>query len=90
MQPHKRPAAETANIGSLFAITEPEVIAQVGNVYREVWLERMGAQPGPDETPAYRSARYLANHMPEVPAMIMACVDHDQGYVPRTPRSTHR
>ena len=67
------------------AITEPEVIAQVGNVYREVWLERMGPQPGPDETPAYRSARYLANHMPEVPAMIMACVDHDQGYVPRSP-----
>ena len=67
------------------AITDPAVIAQVGNVYREVWLESMGAQPRPDETPVYSSARYLANHMPEVPAMILACVDHDKGYVPRTP-----
>ena len=67
------------------AITDPEIIAQVGNVYREVWLESMGAQPQPDEKPAYSTARYLANHMPEVPAMILACVDHDKGYLPTPP-----
>ena len=66
------------------AITDPEVVAQVGNVYREVWLAQMGAQPRPDESLVYRAARYLANHMPEVPAMILACVDHNKGYAPRT------
>ena len=67
------------------AITDPEVIAQVGNLYREVWLAQMGAQSGPDESPVYRAARHLANHMPEVPAMIVACVDHSKGYAPQTP-----
>ncbi len=67
------------------AITDPEVVAQVGSVYREEWLGVMGAEPSPDETPVYRAARYLANHMPEVPAMILACVDHDKGYVSRSP-----
>ena len=28
------------------------------------------------------SARYLANHMPEVPAMILVCADHTMGTVP--------
>ena len=58
------------------AITEPEVIAQVGEVYKDVWLNAMGHKAPPDETPAYKAARYLANHMPEVPAMILICADH--------------
>ncbi len=58
------------------AITDPEVIAQVGGVYRDVWLNAMGHEAPPDETPAYKAARYLANHMPEVPAMILICADH--------------
>ena len=70
------------------AITDPEVIAQVGNLYREVWLAQMGAQSGPDESPVYRAARHLANHMPEVPAMIVACVDHSKGYAPPNSRTT--
>ena len=58
------------------AITDPEVISQVGNVYKEEWLKLLGSEPAPDESPAYRAARYLANHIPEVPAMILVCVDH--------------
>ena len=58
------------------AITDPEIIAQVGGVYKDVWLSAMGHEAPPGETPAYKTARYLAHHMPEVPAMILICVDH--------------
>ena len=67
------------------AITDPDLVAQVGGVYKDVWLKAQGAEPGPDETPVYRAARYLANHMPEVPAMILVCVDHSKGYLAHTP-----
>ena len=58
------------------AITDPEIIALVGGVYKDVWLSAMGHEAPPGETPAYKTARYLAHHMPEVPAMILICVDH--------------
>ncbi len=64
------------------AITDPEVISKVGGVYKEVWLNAQGAEAPPDETPAYKSARYLANHMPEVPALILICAVHDSGSTP--------
>ena len=68
------------------AITDPEVIAKVGGVYKDVWLNAMGHEAPPDETPAYKAARYLANHMPEVPAMILICAVHD-GTAPATSSS---
>ena len=58
------------------AITDPEIISKVGGAYKDVWLNAMGAVAPPDETPAYKAARYLANHMPEVPAMILICAVH--------------
>jgi len=58
------------------AITDPEVIALVGEVYKEVWLNALGHEAPPGETPAYKAARYLAHHMPDVPAMILICADH--------------
>jgi nitroreductase len=66
-------------------ITERELIAKVGQIYRDVWLGTFGATPPPDEPPVYRAARYLAHHMPEVPAMILACVDHTRGSAPYAP-----
>ena len=45
-------------------------------MYRDVWLEARGAEPLPDESPVYRAARQLAHDMPEVPAMVLACVNH--------------
>ena len=53
-------------------------------LYRDLWLGAMGATAPPDEPPAYRSARYLANHMPDVPAMILICADHTMGGQPYT------
>jgi nitroreductase len=66
-------------------ITDRDVVAKVGQLYRDAWLGALGATPPPNEPPVYRSARYLAHHMPDVPAMILACVDHTRGSTPYTP-----
>ena len=59
--------------------------ARIGGVYKELWLGARGPQTQPGETPVYRAARYLANHMPEVPAMILVCADHSANYTPGQP-----
>jgi nitroreductase len=66
-------------------ITDRDLIAKVGQIYREAWLGALGATPPPNEPPVYRAARYLAHHMPEVPAMILVCADHMRGSAPYTP-----
>ncbi len=66
-------------------ITDRDLITKVGKLYAEAWFELLGATPPADESPVYRSARYLAHHMPEVPAMILACADHTRGSAPYTP-----
>jgi nitroreductase len=65
-------------------ITDRDLITKVGQIYRDAWLGALGATPPPNESPVYRSARYLAHHMPEVPAMVLACVDHARGSTPYT------
>jgi nitroreductase len=66
-------------------ITDRDLIAKVGQIYREAWLGALGATPPPNESSVYRAARYLAHHMPEVPAMILVCADHTRGSTPYTP-----
>ena len=67
------------------AITDRALIERVGRIYRDEWLGARGAVPPPNESPVYQSARYLAQHMSEVPAMILVCVDHTKGSAPVTP-----
>ncbi|HLZ69405.1 MAG TPA: nitroreductase family protein [Dehalococcoidia bacterium] len=67
------------------AILDRGLIEKVGRLYREAWMEALGATPAPDESPVYRAARYLAEHMAEVPALILVCADHTQGSAPYTP-----
>ena len=67
------------------AITDPDVIAKVGGVYREVELGFLGLEPPADENSVYRAARYLAHQMDKVPAMILACVDHSKMSTPPSP-----
>ena len=62
------------------AITDRELIQKVGGIYRDLWLGAQGAESRPDEPPAYRQARQLANTMPDVPAMILICADHSRGH----------
>ena len=72
----KAPTGGNSQPWEFIAITDPSVISQVGNIYRDVWLGTLGAEPPPDEPPVYQAARYLAHHMAEVPAMILVCVNH--------------
>jgi nitroreductase len=66
-------------------ITDRELVTRIGQIYCDAWLGAMGATPPPNESSVYRAARYLAHHMTEVPAMILACVDHTRGSTPYTP-----
>ncbi len=67
------------------AITDRDLIEKIGGLYRDLWLGAMGATPPPSENSVYGAARHLANHMPEVPAMILVCADHSKGSAPYTP-----
>ena len=79
----KAPSGGNTQPWHFIAITDPELIAKVGGLYRDLWLGGRGHTPPPNEPPAYAAARYLANHMPEVPAMILVCADHSVGYMDR-------
>lgn len=75
----KAPSGGNTQPWHFIAITDPDLISKIGNIYGELWLGARGTRPQPGETPAYRAARYLANHFHEVPAMILVCVDHSRG-----------
>ena len=79
----KAPSGGNSQPWHFIAITDPDLIAKVGGLYRDLWLGGRGHTPPPNEPPAYAAARYLANHMPEVPAMILVCADHSVGYMDR-------
>ncbi len=68
-------------------VNDPAIVRQLGELYKNTWLDAMGWEPSPDETRVYRHARYLAHHMPDVPAMIAVCADHSRGsgYEPGQP-----
>ena len=60
-------------------VNDPATVQQLGELYKTTWLDAMGWEPSPSESRVYRHARYLAHHMPDVPAMIVVCADHSRG-----------
>ena len=78
----KAPSGGNNQPWEFIVITDPQVIARVGKVYNEMESEFLAVQPGADESPVYRAARYPGEHMHEVTAMILACVDHGRLSVP--------
>ena len=80
----KAPSGGNKQPWHFIAITDRDLIEKIGGLYRDLWLGALGATAPPDEPPAYRAARYMANHMPEVPAMILVCADHTMGSQPYT------
>ena len=72
----KAPSGGNNQPWEFIAITSGSVITQVGNVYREMESEFLASQPDADTSPVYRAASYLGEHMREVPAMILVCVNH--------------
>ena len=80
----KAPSGGNKQPWHFIAITERDLIEKIGGLYRDLWLGAMGSTAPEGESPASRQARYLANHMPEVPAMILVCADHTMGGQPYT------
>jgi nitroreductase len=81
----KAPSGGNNQPWEFIVIADRDLVTKIGQIYRDAWLGALGATPPPNESPVYRSARYLAHHMPEVPAMILVCVDHARGSAPYTP-----
>ena len=82
---NKAPSGGNTQPWHFVAITDPGLISRIGEIYKELWLGARRSQAEPEETTVYRAARYLANHMPEVPAMILICADHSANYTPGQP-----
>ena len=81
----KAPSGGNQQPWEFIAITDRDLVRQVGELYRDAWLEAVGATPAPNETRVYRAARYLAHHIAEAPALILVCADHTVGSAPYTP-----
>ena len=81
----KAPSGGNTQPWHFVAITDPGLISRIGEIYKELWLGARRSQAEPGETTVYRAARYLANHMPEVPAMVLICADHSANYTPGQP-----
>ena len=81
----KAPSGGNTQPWHFVAITDPGLISRIGEIYKELWLGARRSQAEPGETTVYWAARYLANHMPEVPAMILICADHSANYTPGQP-----
>ena len=79
------PSGGNSQPWEFMVITDRDLISKVAGIYREVWLDRMGTEPSPGETAVYKSARYMADHMHEAPALVLICVDHARGNFPYTP-----
>ena len=81
----KAPSGVNNQPWSFVVIDDPDLVARVGRIYGEIWLGGRGPVPPEGESKVIKAARYLAEHMHEVPALILVCVDHSQGYRPYTP-----
>ena len=81
----KAPSGGNSQPWDFIVITDPELIAKVSQIYREQWLSNRGTTPVPGEPPAYRAARHLAQHMHEVPVLILVSADHSRGSAPYNP-----
>ncbi len=83
----KAPSGGNNQLWEFVVVTDRELVTRIGEIYRDVWLGGRGWEAPADEPPVYRAARYLAHHMPDVPAMILVCADHSRapGYTPGQP-----
>ena len=77
----KAPSGGNSQPWEFVVIKDRDLIQRIGGIYREVWLGARGEGAPPDEAPAYRAARYLAQHIHEAPAMILVCADHTRGFM---------
>ena len=81
----KAPSGANRQPWEFIVITDRGLIERVGRIYSEKWFELLGAEPQPGESPAYRSARYLAHHIHEAPVLVLICANHSEGHIAHTP-----
>ena len=78
----KAPNASNLQKWHFVVIRQPEIKAQIGPLYRAAWYEydRSRASRGvpPLNPRMWESARHLAEHMGEVPVMVLACIESPQ------------
>lgn len=81
----KAPSGGNRQPWEFIIVADRDLVRQIGELYRDVWLGTWGETPRPGEGAAHGQARYLAQHMPEVPAMVLVCVDHGLDSAPPAP-----
>lgn len=74
----KAPSGLNVQPWEFVVITDRDLIRRVSQIYREAWEADNGAQPKQGESSIYKHARHLAQHMHEVPVLILVCVDHSR------------
>jgi nitroreductase len=78
----KAPSGANRQPWEFIIVDDRAMVASVGEVYRDVWLETWGSEPKPGESAAHGQARQLAKSMPNVPALILVCVDRRRSSLP--------
>ena len=74
----KAPSGGNSQPWKFIIIRDSELKRRIGEFYKRSWENVYGdAASGPSLAPSVRrSATYLAEHMHEAPALIMACIQH--------------
>lgn len=74
----RAPSGGNSQGWSFLVLKDPEVRRQVGAIYKRAWDEtgmaRFNDDPDRSKAHVYTTATYLAEHMSEVPVLIMACI----------------
>jgi nitroreductase len=76
----KAPSGGNSQGWKFLVITDPDTKATIAEYYFRVWEKSYGSQnPTPPSVQDHvlSSAQYLADHMAEVPVLLMACIQHD-------------
>jgi nitroreductase len=83
----RAPSGGNRQTWRFLVLRDPAMRARVGALYREGYYEyipeRMKLMPGTENSPVYRSALYLADHMAtEPPVLLLACLENPPGSAP--------
>jgi nitroreductase len=74
----RAPSGGNSQQWSFLVLKDPEVRRQVAAIYKRAWDEggmaRFSNDPDRSRAHVYSTATYLAEHMSEVPVLIMACI----------------
>ena len=79
----RAPSGGNSQPWTFLVLLDPAVRRQVAAHYKRAWdganLSRLANDSDRSKARVYRSATYLAEHMAEVPVLILACIRHGGG-----------